>query len=255
MVAGGTDIYPAARPGKGPAQYIDITRVSGLSGITRDGDGWRIGATVRWAEIAHAGLPPPFAALAAAAREVGSVQIQNAGTIAGNLCNASPAADGVPPLLVLDASVEIASAAGGTRVVPLQAFITGARQNDLQAGELVTAILLQQQPDGARSAFHKLGSRRYLVISIAMVAALVATDADGRIAVARIAVGACAPVALRLQALEQACIGQRPEDVRVLPEHLAPLSPISDVRGSADYRRDAVVEQIQRAIMAAAHDG
>lgn len=248
IVAGGTDVYPSARQGQHPAFFLDVTRIAGLSGITRSGAGYRFGAATTWTEILSADLPPAFDGLKAAAAEVGSIQIQNAGTLAGNLCNASPAADGVPPLLTLDAQVELASAANGVRILPLSQLITGVRQTALAPDELLTAVLVPEPPQNATSAFEKLGSRRYLVISITMTAALICRDNAGLITNARIAVGACSPVAQRLPALEQALIGKSLQEVAVEADHLAPLSPIDDVRGSADYRLDVVAEQIRRAI-------
>jgi CO/xanthine dehydrogenase FAD-binding subunit len=170
------------------------------------------------------------------------VQIQNAGSIGGNLCNASPAADGVPPLLMLDASVELRSAAGA-RVLPLGAFILGSRRTALRADELLTAILIPKRRGRHASRFLKLGARAYQVISIVMVAALLEADEAGRIAAAAVAVGSCSPVARRLPDLERALLGCRldgaPLSGLLQDGHFAPLTPLSDVRGSAAYRRDA----------------
>ncbi len=247
IVAGGTDFYPARPQGPLKSDLLDVTRIAGLSGITQTADGWRVGAATRWSEIFRADLPTAFTGLQAAAREVGSLQIQNAGTVAGNLCNASPAADGVPPLLTLDAQVEIGSARG-TRAIALSEFITGVRRTDLQNDELVTAILLPVPPTHVRGAFEKLGSRRYLVISITMTAAVIGLDTEGRIDHACIAVGACSPVAQRLTTLECDLLGKTLDQVEVTEAHLASLSPIDDVRGSGEYRLDAVAEQCLRAI-------
>lgn len=245
-VAGGTDFYPAL-PGGGPREsLLDLTRIAGLRGIRRQDGAWRIGAATRWSDVVRADLPPAFDGLKAAAREVGSVQIQNAGTVAGNIVNASPAADGVPPLLTLGAEIEIASA-GGRRVVPLERFITGVRQVDLGPGEMVVALHLPELPEGAQGGFSKLGSRAYLVISIVMVAVVIGRDGAGRIDHARVAVGSCSPVARRLPALEAALLGTG-GDVAVTPAHLEPLSPIDDVRGSGAYRLEAVGELIERAV-------
>jgi CO/xanthine dehydrogenase FAD-binding subunit len=182
-----------------------------------------------------------------AARDVGGRQIQNSGTLAGNLCNASPAADGVPPLLTLAAEVELVGRAGARRL-PLSQFITGNRHTVLAPGELLVAIHVPKSTHEARSAFLKLGARRYLVISIAMVAATLEVDA-GRVAAARVAVGACSAVAQRLPLLEAALGGasldKRLAD-RVEEQQLAPLNPIDDVRGSAHYRRDVVVTLLRR---------
>ncbi|MCR9124917.1 MAG: FAD binding domain-containing protein [Rhodobacteraceae bacterium] len=251
VVAGGTDHYPALGDAPEPAVVLDLTRIEGLRGITRAADGgWRIGATTTWTDIAVADLPPAFAGLQQAARMIGGVQIQNAGTIGGNLCNASPAADGVPPLLALDARVTLAGP-DGTRDVPLAGFVTGARQTARRPGELVTQIALPAPPNDLRGAFCKLGARRYLVISIAMVAACIARDAHGRITDARVAVGACSAVAQRLTALEQALIGQHAGAPEMPAHAFDGLAPIDDIRADAAYRRAAVAEACGRAIRAA----
>ena len=206
VLAGGTDLYPQ-HVGRPLASVIDIAGLSELRGIDVTADAYRIGALTRWADIAVAALPSWFDGLRAAASQVGSVQVQNAGTVGGNLCNASPAADGIPPLLSLDASVELTSIAG-SRVLPLEHFLTGYRQTALQPDELLTAVLIPRSAaDDARSAFLKLGLRRYLVISVVMVAVVVAIDPDDRISEARVAVGACSPVAQRLRSLESWLIG------------------------------------------------
>lgn len=252
VIAGGTDFFPAQ--GQSPLHHdlLDVTRIKGLSGLELTPNGLRIGAATCWSEIAKAELPPSFAGLQAAARDVGSVQIQNSGTIGGNLCNASPAADGVPPLLSLGAEVEM-SGPNGRRRMPLDAFITGPRQVQLGAGELLTAIIIPPLPHHSRGAFHKLGSRRYMVISITMVAVVIGCDAAGCIDFARIAVGACAPVATRLTGLEADLIGQFPQKVEITGNHLTPLIPITDIRADAHYRLDAVAAQIPRAIHNAAN--
>ena len=250
VVAGGTDWFPAQ--GRAPLRgtLLDVTRVEGLRGIERRGGGWRIGAATTWSDVLRADLPGAFDGLRAAAREVGSVQIQNVGTVAGNLCNASPAADGVPPLLTLEAEVVVASR-GGERVVPLTEFVTGPRRTALAPGEMVTALRVPEPPEGARSAFLKLGARRHLVISIVMVAALVVVEEE-RVAHARVAVGACSPVARRLPDLEAALVGRRACEPRATPDLLSGLAPISDVRGSAAYRMEAVAELVSRAVAKAA---
>ena len=252
IVAGGTDVYPSAKKGVVPEFFLDLTRLRGFANITEQNGTVRIGAAMTWSQIAQANLPPAFDALKQAAKEVGSVQIQNTGTIAGNICNASPAADGVPPLLALDAKVELASAARGTRVLALSEFLQGVRQTALADDELMTGIVIPPLPQRARSAFEKLGSRRYLVISISMVAATITCDDDGRIIDARVAVGACSPVAQRLPLLERDIIGKMVQDIELTDEHFTALSPIDDVRGSGLYRLDVVAEQCVRAIRKAA---
>src|SRR5258707_295218 len=139
VLAGGTDFYPARVGRTVEEDVLDITAIEALRGVREDDAGWHIGATTSWSELIEASLPPLFDGLKQAAREIGGRQIQNTGTIAGNLCNASPAADGVPPLLALDAEVELAGRAG-TRRLPLASFITGNRRTVLAPGELLVAI-------------------------------------------------------------------------------------------------------------------
>jgi N-methylhydantoinase B len=244
-LAGGTDIHALrtaraawGEPWRDPV--LDLSAVPGLDAIEEDATGWRIGARVTWTAIAEAPLPPLFDGLRAAAREIGGRQVQNRGTIAGNLVTASPAGDGIPNLLVLEAEVECASR-DGTRRMPVAAFLTGYRRTALAPGEIVTALHVPRC-DGARGGFVKLGARRYLVISIAMAAAVIALEGE-RVREARIAIGACSPVAQRLPELEAALCGRnRAELARVpKPEHLAPLAPIDDVRATARYRREAAL--------------
>jgi CO/xanthine dehydrogenase FAD-binding subunit len=250
VLAGGTDFYPTrvGRPLTEPV--IDISGLDELRGIIVTEDSYRIGALTRWADIRKADMPRAFDGLRRAAREVGGIQVQNAGTIAGNICNASPAADGIPPLLTLDASVELASQAGH-RVIPLHAFLTGYRQTDRRPDELVTAVIVPRGGEGAFSDFQKLGSRSYLVISIVMVATVIEIAGDGIIDEARIAVGACSPVAQRLTQLESELRGLNSGDrLEDLPnrDHLSVLAPLDDVRGTASYRLDATLALIRRSL-------
>ena len=257
VLAGGTDFYPSrvGRPLTEPV--LDISKLDELRGITKTDDSYRIGALTRWADIRKADLPRAFDGLRLAASEVGGIQVQNAGTIAGNLCNASPAADGIPPLLTLDAAVELSSQ-GGHRVVPLAEFLTGYRQTALRPGELVTAVVVPRALETAFSDFQKLGSRSYLVISIVMVATVIAIGADGTIVDARVAVGACSPVAQRLTDLESELRGRHKSDRLLhLParHHLDALAPIDDVRATADYRLEAALALIRRSLRRLAESG
>lgn len=247
LIAGGTDVFPALGVKQAPSRVMDLTAIEGLRGISRTGADWRIGAGTTWTDIVRADLPPLFDALKQAARQVGSVQIQNTGTVAGNICNASPAADGVPVLVAMEAEVELASA-GGTRRLPLESFITGPRRTELKPSEIVTALHLPDRK-GAVSCFEKLGSRSYLVISIVSVAVILWTE--GRIVTgARVAVGAASPVPMRLTEAEAALKGRALSDLSgaVLPHHLAALTPIDDVRATGGYRREAALALIRRAL-------
>ena len=257
LLAGGTDIYPARaaaeawmRPVDRP--LLDLSALPELAGIEDRGGHHRIGALVTWAALREAALPPWFDALRQAAAQVGGAQVQNRATLVGNLCNASPAADGVPPLLALDTEVELASL-GGVRRLPLGAFLRGNRQTALVPDEIATAVLVPKAAPDAVSRFEKLGARAYLVISIVMVATVI-ESAAGRITRARIAIGACSPVAQRLPGLEAALAGLPLAQAASVPEpaHLAALSPIDDVRATAAYRRQAALVLLRRALAPAA---
>jgi CO/xanthine dehydrogenase FAD-binding subunit len=250
VLAGGTDFY-AKRVGR-PLQedVLDVTALPGLRGVGRHEGELSIGALTTWSDIVEAPLPHWLAGLKEAAREVGGVQIQNAGTVVGNVCNASPAADGVPVLLALDAQVEL-SASDGVRRIPLQDFIVGSRRTQRRPDELLTRIFFPERGSEARSKFLKLGARRYLVISIVIVAVTLECDAEGTIGRAAVAVGACSEVAQRLPKLEAALLGQRltPALAQVpMQAHLAHLKPIADIRGTVQYRNDAALTLVRRAL-------
>lgn len=250
ILAGGTDFYPSLR-GQSPHQpVLDISALEGLSQITTTDDEYRIGALVTWTALANADLPPAFSALQQSALEVGSVQIQNRATVVGNLCNASPAADGVPPLLCLDASIELLSHTG-TRRVQLTDFIQGNRRTARRADELVSAIIVPRNAAHGSSEFTKLGARRYLVISIAMVAVRVVVSQDTIEQIA-VSVGSCSEVARRLSSVEQLLTGVTITDdlvSKIKAEHLAEISPIDDIRAPADYRHHAALQLVQRTIV------
>ena len=250
VLAGGTDLYPAhvGRPIALPV--LDIGGIAELRGIRHEGASWTIGATTTWSDVGRAELPPLFAALQAAAREVGGVQIQNTGTVAGNLCNASPAADGTPALLAMRARVVLQSARG-LRELAVDEFVLGNRRTARADDELVVAVRISAWSERARSAFAKLGGRRYLTIAVTAVAVVVDADADDTVRAAGVAVGSCAPAARRLPALEARLVGARIDGdlgALVADADLAPLAPIDDVRGSAAYRIDATRTLLRRAL-------
>jgi CO/xanthine dehydrogenase FAD-binding subunit len=250
ILSGGTDFFPALGDRPAPDRVIDISGLAEIKGIAVEADHIRIGGLTTWSQLVATPLPRCFDALKSAAREIGGIQIQNRGTVAGNLCNASPAADSVPPLLALDAEVGLISEAGSRRM-SLAEFIVGNRKTVRRPDEILANVIVPRTLDDARSVFLKLGARRYLVISIAMVAAVVKTDNAGRVAEARIAIGSCSAVARRLTALERALVGI-PARIGLgtiaQAEHLAQLSPIDDVRATASYRNDAALTLVRRAL-------
>jgi CO/xanthine dehydrogenase FAD-binding subunit len=250
ILAGGTDLFPAITTPQLKGPILDISAIMELKGIRSSPEFLHIGARTTWTELLTATLPRGFDGLRAAAREIGSVQIQNQATIAGNICNASPAADGVAALLALDAEITLASTKR-THSMPLVDFIQGNRKTTRQPDEILTSIRIPRRWENAASSFLKLGARRYLVISIVMVAANLVAGPDHRIREAAICVGCCSPKAVRLSELEKSLIGVPLNSLKasVLTDgYFSSLSPINDIRSSAAYRREAAQTLVRRAL-------
>jgi CO/xanthine dehydrogenase FAD-binding subunit len=251
VLAGGTDLYASGTPMPAKLRHsvLDITAIDQLRGIREDRGHILIGATATWADVCAADLPLWFQGLKQAGSQVGGLQIQNVATVAGNLCNASPAADGIPPLLALSALIDLASARG-SRTVSVEEFVLGSRRTACLSDELVTAVRIPRRSENARSIFYKLGARSYLVISIVSLAVTVDFDGEGRICYAGIAVGSCAARGLRITALEARLLGLDRSAARALPveDDMSEISPIDDIRGTAAYRRDALATLLKRAL-------
>jgi CO/xanthine dehydrogenase FAD-binding subunit len=251
ILAGGTDLYASGTPMPERLRQcvLDITAIDKLRGIRADRAEIVIGATATWADVCGANLPGWLLGLKQAASQVGGMQIQNVATVAGNLCNASPAADGVPPLMALSALVDIASAEGA-RAVALDDFVLGSRRTACGSDELVTAVRIPQRSGRARSVFYKLGARSYLVISIVSLAVTVDFDLQGRICYAGVVVGSCAARARRLVTLESRLLGLERAAARAMSieDDIAEISPIDDIRGTAAYRRDVLLTLLERAL-------
>ena len=227
-VAGGTDLIVGIRKGRpAPAEMIDLSLVPDLDGIERVGDQLRVGARVSHARLEVMDL----GALAAACETVGGPQIRNLGTIGGQLGTASPAGDVSVALVALDATVELASV-DGRRTLPLCDFFVGPGRTVLRPDELVLAVTV---PLNRRSAFYKIGKREAVAISLLMAA--VSVDANGHVA---IGIGCAAPVPMRARDAEASLRthGWSAESIDAAAALVsAEVRPISDHRGSADYRR------------------
>jgi CO/xanthine dehydrogenase FAD-binding subunit len=247
---GGTCFSLAANDRPVLSPILDLSRLKELKAIQIADDEVRIGGRITWSETAVAELPPCFDALKQAAQKVGSVQIQSVATIAGNLCNASSTADGVPPLLALDAEVELESSAGQRRIGLLD-FIVGDRKALRRNDEILTAIVVPRTIDAGASVFFKLEARSFLATSIVAVAAIIEQDATACAKQVRVAVDSCSPVAQRLRNLEGRLVGKPIEpglgDVAEEGD-LAALSPVDDVQATASYRRAAALTLVRRAI-------
>ena len=247
LLAGGTDFYPA-RVGKHLNEKVmDLTGIRELRSIRENDDQIYIGALTTWTDIVNSNLPAAFEGLKKASKTIGGVQTQNAGTICGNICNASPAADSVPNLMALEAKVQLMSVKE-TRVLPLEDFILGNRKTARKRDEFVTGLIIPHPGKDARGNFEKLGSRAFLVISIAMVGVVAKLNESGEIANLNVAVGACSAVSQRLYLLEKEAKGQKLKDLEIKPLHFENLEPIDDIRGTADYRNAVISELVMRAV-------
>jgi CO/xanthine dehydrogenase FAD-binding subunit len=234
-IEGGTDVmvelnFDRARP---PA-LLNLNEVGELKGWSRENGILRLGASLTYDEAMRAPLAEELPALAEASRTVGSPQIRNRGTLGGNLGTASPAGDALPPLLIEDAEIELASV-HGVRTMPLSEFLVGPKKNALAEDELITAVLLR--PSGTPQTFMKIGPRNAMVIAVCSLA----LSADSERGVLRASFGSAGPVT----GLVTAPLDER----EAFPELVAQAaSPIDDVRGTADYRRHALQVLTTRAL-------
>lgn len=251
VIAGCTLYYLDGRSRPLADRLIDITGVTELNGIGMAADHVRIGALTTWSTLANASLPVECAPLQQAAQRVGALQIQNVGTLGGNLCGAAANADGIPPLLVADAEVELRSTRH-VRTLPLVTFLRGNRQTAREPDELLTAVIVPRRVGNQTGVFLKLARRAYQGVAIVSVAAQLGTDDAVRIASAGIVVGACSAVAQRLPTLEQRLLGQSITGALATVfdpgVDLASLTPMTDAMATADYRRDAAATLVRRAL-------
>jgi carbon-monoxide dehydrogenase medium subunit len=249
FVAGGTDI--AVQADRSVRFLVDITRL-GLNYIRQNGRGWAIGATTPMAELEKSAAVRAMAGgiLAQAAATCGSVQNRNMATLGGNLVNASPAADTATPLLVLNAAVVLEDGRG-RRTVALADFFSGPHRTVL-GGALLVEVVLPELPAGIRAgwSFQKLG-RTLSDISLVNVAAGIGLDGEGRVQWVRIALGAVAPAPMRAGKAEGLLVGRKLESGAIeeaAAEAAREVSPISDIRASADYRRQMSGVLVRRAL-------
>jgi carbon-monoxide dehydrogenase medium subunit len=251
VIAGGTDLLTKV-DGNSPDQVgvADISELDDLVGILVHDDGVSIGAATKLADIEDSDLlSGAWGLLAEAAGRVGSRQIRNLGTVGGNLCNASPCADTAPALLVLDAEVKLASARGD-RSMPLETFFRGPGETALEEGEILASLHLPAVRDRFAYRFLKHTPRRAMDLSVASVAVLVKAGENGLDC--RIAMGSVAPLPMRAADAE-AYLARVGALNRATIERAADLAaeacvPISDVRGSVDYRRELVRMLTRRAL-------
>ncbi len=256
VLAGGTDLLVQFRAdAKQPSAFVDVKRIPELVGISLDTNGLRIGAATPAAEICeHAELRRLWPGLVEAVQLIGSTQIQGRGSIGGNLCNASPAAD-TTSVLIADRAECVIAGPGGERVVQVERFCTGPGTTVLQPGELLVAVVLPRPPARTADAYLRLIPRSEMDIAVAGAGASVTLDASGTCTAARVAIGAVAPTALLVEAAGQALVGTRLDEATLslaAAAASAAARPISDKRGTAAYRRHVVAVLAKRAIVIAA---
>jgi len=253
IVAGGSDIIVQLRDGViKPSRLLNILPVKELKFVRKSGDQIEIGALATYNDIVISRLTLDHAwPLVQAAKQIGAIQLQNTATLGGNLGNASPAGDSLPPLYALDAVVVTQSKAG-KRETPIEQFFTGYRKTALKPDELIVSVHFKALTGEDRGAYKKLGLREANAISIVDVATVLRSRSDSETyAEARVALGAVAPNIRRARACEQALT--RKTITREVMKNAASLAaqdavPIDDIRGSAHYRKDVVVSLVYEAL-------
>ena len=256
LVAGGTDVIPQMRDGRFRARrLIDLTRQPDLRFIEAHNGRVHIGALTTYAQmIGSSLLQTEASALVQASSVVGSVQTRHRGTLGGNIGNASPAGDTLPPLLVLNAEATLVSS-GGERSLALDELLQGPGQTAIGDHEVMHHVSIERPPPNTSSIFVRLGNRRGMAVSVASAALILHMGEEKVIDEARIALGAVAPTAIRCPRAETLLKGE-PVTQTLVEEAAqtaaAECSPIDDVRGTADYRRNAVAQLVRRGLLALA---
>ncbi len=240
ILAGGTDLLVRMRSGLAePDNIIDIKRIKEMKTIAKDGKGFKIGAAVSAAEMnEHAGLSKAWPGLVEAAGLIGSTQVQGRATIAGNLCNASPAADSVPAMVAAGAKALIRGPKG-TRKVPVERICTAPGRTVLKKGELMEAIIVPAKPARSGDAYLRFIPRTEMDIAVVGVGICLTLDAKGVCTAARVSLGAVAPTVLLLSKAARALIGTTVDDAALdalASACSAAANPIDDKRGTKEFR-------------------
>jgi len=241
VLAGGTDLLVQMRMGAGaPPLFVDVKRIPRLMATTLDSSGLTLGAAVPAAEIfENESIKSLWPGLAEATDLIGSTQVQGRATLSGNLCNASPGADSVPALIACQATAVIAGP-GGEREVAVEDFTTGPGQTVLERGELVVEFRIPAPAAHAADAYLRLIPRTEMDIAVVGAGVALELDDGGVVTAARVALGAVAPKAIRVEAAEAALVGSKLEDAALDAAASAATeaaNPIDDKRGTIAYRK------------------
>ena len=255
FLAGGTDVLVQLRAGMvTPDDLIDVKHIAGVRDITRTADGgWRIGVAVSGAEMGrHAGLCADWPGVVEGMNLVGSTQVQGRATLVGNLCNGSPAADSVPGLVAAGASVTV-TGPKGAREVAVEAIPAGPGKTTLAAGEVISALTLPPRGTGGGDAYLRFIPRSEMDIAVVGVAVNLAV-AGGRIAEARVVLGAVAPTVILVPEAALAIVGTSLDEAALAALAAAATAaarPISDKRGTVAFRKEVVGVLARRAAVIA----
>ena len=251
-LAGGTDLLVGIRLGaRDPARVVDLKKIPELTSIQIDETSVRIGAATSAFDVLHnSEVPALFPGLAEALDLIGSTQIQGRCSAGGNLCNASPAADSIPALIANAAQCRILGP-GGERTLPVEDFVVGPNQNALAPGELLVELILPRPAVGTSDAYLRLTPRTEMDIAVAGAGVSVTLDEAGTCTAARVSIGAVAPTALLVEAASEALVGSKLDHTAIgaaVDAARAAAKPISDKRGTAEYRTHVVGVLVSRAI-------
>ncbi len=254
-MAGGTDLLVQMRAGRRrPELIVDLKRIPELTTLELDAAGLRLGAALSTAALReHPELRELYPGLVEAAALIGSEQVQGRASVGGNLCNASPAADTVPALLVHDARALVAGPEG-RREIPVAAFCRGPGETVLGPGEILVALLVPRPPEGAKDAYLRLIPRTEMDIAVVGAAVRVQIE-DDRCCEARVALGAVGPTAIRVPEGEEALVGSTLDEDALAAAAAAARAaarPIDDLRAPAAYRTHVAGVLVQRAARIAA---
>ncbi len=251
LIAGGTDLLVSMkRKEMCPRYLIDIKAIPELDYIRHNGEGLKIGALATMHDIESSPvIRERFPILADTAHQIGTPHIRNVGTVGGNLCHAAPSADMAPSLIGLEAKAKI-NGTKGERVIALEEFFVAPGESALQDGEMLTEIQVPDPPPNTCGVYLKLPARTAIDIAVAGVAVIARLDSE-RIVDARIVLGAVAPTPIRARKAEEIIKGKAVENGIIEKAAKAAADeaePISDIRGSAEYRREMVEVLTRRAI-------
>lgn len=255
-LAGGTDLVVQMRERRREVRYVvDLKRIPALTGVEREPDGGlRIGAAMNVTAMCRRPELAAFPAIVQSSQMIGSYQIQNRASVGGNVCNASPSADAIPALICHGAQAEIAGPKG-RRQISVETLFVGPGRTRLDPQELLVAIRLPAPPPRSAGSYLRFTPRREMDIAVAGVGAWVHLDVEGKVIEARIAMAAVAPTPVRAPQAESLLHGERltPALIQEAASGAArDANPISDTRGSADYRRELIRTLTRRTLQGCA---